>query len=229
MQELMSRNKAYALSPRDCLKTTLFQKWQRIIAPPGTRGTSFTLHYRIIHFCSTCCVRVTRVVAISVVSLFTVWQVILGVGEWFDRSGYNWVMKSAERERRNRSKSIIIYVLQKWKQSWQSVLPKYARVVSTVVEVNRLMQEVCTCINLEPWWGYGQNTNWVILIIWSSRIAEAGEQKTKTERFEFGRGSQQRSAGTKQKTVSWAKFFLSVAGNYCLYRVIVKPYTLSHF
>lgn len=38
MQELMSRHKAYALSPRDCLKTTLFQKWQRIIAPPGKRG-----------------------------------------------------------------------------------------------------------------------------------------------------------------------------------------------
>ncbi|XP_014480509.1 PREDICTED: LIM domain-binding protein 2 isoform X3 [Dinoponera quadriceps] len=37
MQELMSRHKAYALSPRDCLKTTLFQKWQRIIAPPGKR------------------------------------------------------------------------------------------------------------------------------------------------------------------------------------------------
>ncbi|GFQ67809.1 LIM domain-binding protein 2 [Trichonephila clavata] len=35
MQELMSRHKAYALSPRDCLKTTLFQKWQRMIAPPG--------------------------------------------------------------------------------------------------------------------------------------------------------------------------------------------------
>lgn len=34
----MSRHKAYALSPRDCLKTTLFQKWQRIIAPPGKRG-----------------------------------------------------------------------------------------------------------------------------------------------------------------------------------------------
>ncbi|XP_037041598.1 LIM domain-binding protein 2 isoform X2 [Bradysia coprophila] len=33
MQELMSRHKAYALSPRDCLKTTLFQKWQRMIAP----------------------------------------------------------------------------------------------------------------------------------------------------------------------------------------------------
>ncbi len=31
----MSRHKAYALSPRDCLKTTLFQKWQRMIAPPG--------------------------------------------------------------------------------------------------------------------------------------------------------------------------------------------------
>ncbi|XP_068207066.1 LIM domain-binding protein 2 isoform X4 [Palaemon carinicauda] len=35
MQELMSRHKAYALSPRDCLKTTLFQKWQRMVAPPG--------------------------------------------------------------------------------------------------------------------------------------------------------------------------------------------------
>ncbi|XP_020287548.1 LIM domain-binding protein 2 isoform X4 [Pseudomyrmex gracilis] len=37
MQELMSRHKCYALSPRDCLKTTLFQKWQRIVAPPGKR------------------------------------------------------------------------------------------------------------------------------------------------------------------------------------------------
>ncbi|OQR72152.1 LIM domain-binding protein 2-like, partial [Tropilaelaps mercedesae] len=35
MQELMSRHKAYALSPRDCLKTTLFQKWQRMCQPPG--------------------------------------------------------------------------------------------------------------------------------------------------------------------------------------------------
>ncbi|KAF2368333.1 LIM-domain binding protein/SEUSS [Trinorchestia longiramus] len=38
MQELMSRHKAYALSPRDCLKTTLFQKWQRMVAPPGAAG-----------------------------------------------------------------------------------------------------------------------------------------------------------------------------------------------
>ncbi|GBN69875.1 LIM domain-binding protein 2 [Araneus ventricosus] len=37
MQELMSRHKAYALSPRDCLKTTLFQKWQRLVAPPETQ------------------------------------------------------------------------------------------------------------------------------------------------------------------------------------------------
>lgn len=37
MQELMSRHKAYALSPRDCLKTTLFQKWQRMVAPPETQ------------------------------------------------------------------------------------------------------------------------------------------------------------------------------------------------
>lgn len=40
MQELMSRHKAYALPPRDCLKTTLFQKWQRMIAPPGKPGSS---------------------------------------------------------------------------------------------------------------------------------------------------------------------------------------------
>lgn len=36
MQELMSRHKAYALNPRDCLKTTLFQKWQKMVAPPET-------------------------------------------------------------------------------------------------------------------------------------------------------------------------------------------------
>lgn len=46
MQELMSRHKAYSLSPRDCLKTTLFQKWQRMVAPPGKRGT-FLLHKRM--------------------------------------------------------------------------------------------------------------------------------------------------------------------------------------
>jgi hypothetical protein len=35
MQELMSRHKVYHMGPRDCLKTTLFQKWQRMVAPPG--------------------------------------------------------------------------------------------------------------------------------------------------------------------------------------------------
>ncbi|KAL8591606.1 LIM domain-binding protein 2 [Nucella lapillus] len=35
MQELMSRHKAYGIKPRDCLKTTLFQKWQRMVAPVG--------------------------------------------------------------------------------------------------------------------------------------------------------------------------------------------------
>jgi len=35
MQELMSRHKTYNLSPRDCLKTCLFQKWQRMVTPPG--------------------------------------------------------------------------------------------------------------------------------------------------------------------------------------------------
>ncbi|XP_065216864.1 LIM domain-binding protein 2 isoform X2 [Planococcus citri] len=37
MQELMSRHKAYNLTPRDCLKTTLFQKWQRMVAPPESQ------------------------------------------------------------------------------------------------------------------------------------------------------------------------------------------------
>ncbi|XP_072027025.1 LIM domain-binding protein 2-like isoform X9 [Amphiura filiformis] len=39
MQELMSRHKAHNLSPRDCLKATLFQKWQRMVAPPETGRT----------------------------------------------------------------------------------------------------------------------------------------------------------------------------------------------
>lgn len=39
MQELMSRHKTYSLSPRDCLKTCLFQKWQRMVAPPGKTYT----------------------------------------------------------------------------------------------------------------------------------------------------------------------------------------------
>lgn len=47
MQELMSRHKTYNLSPRDCLKTCLFQKWQRMVAPPGTTTvfTLFQLHF----------------------------------------------------------------------------------------------------------------------------------------------------------------------------------------
>lgn len=48
MQELMSRHKAYSLNPRDCLKTTLFQKWQRMVAPPGKRGTLLTLKFVLI-------------------------------------------------------------------------------------------------------------------------------------------------------------------------------------
>ncbi|KAI0213300.1 LIM domain-binding protein 2 [Lamellibrachia satsuma] len=42
MQELMSRHKAYGLTPRDCLKTTLFQKWQRMVAPPGELSVNST-------------------------------------------------------------------------------------------------------------------------------------------------------------------------------------------
>lgn len=48
MQELMSRHKAYALSPRDCLKTTLFQKWQRMVAPPGNIHKTIHLYYKIM-------------------------------------------------------------------------------------------------------------------------------------------------------------------------------------
>jgi len=48
MQELMCRHKVYGLSPRDCLKTTLFQKWQRIVAPPGELllAVSWKKHFR---------------------------------------------------------------------------------------------------------------------------------------------------------------------------------------
>ncbi|XP_062405329.1 LIM domain-binding protein 2-like isoform X4 [Sardina pilchardus] len=41
MQELMSRHKTYSLSPRDCLKTCLFQKWQRMVAPPAGPPQNF--------------------------------------------------------------------------------------------------------------------------------------------------------------------------------------------
>ncbi|XP_029108363.1 LIM domain-binding protein 2 isoform X5 [Scleropages formosus] len=41
MQELMSRHKTYSLSPRDCLKTCLFQKWQRMVAPPAGHPQNF--------------------------------------------------------------------------------------------------------------------------------------------------------------------------------------------
>ncbi|KAI1887325.1 hypothetical protein AGOR_G00189150 [Albula goreensis] len=41
MQELMSRHKTYNLSPRDCLKTCLFQKWQRMVAPPAGHPPNF--------------------------------------------------------------------------------------------------------------------------------------------------------------------------------------------
>ena len=47
MQELMSRHKAYALSPRDCLKTTLFQKWQKMVAPPGKTKRCTTGNFSI--------------------------------------------------------------------------------------------------------------------------------------------------------------------------------------
>lgn len=42
MQELMSRQKAFNLGPRECLKTTLFQKWQRMVAPPG-KNNNYTM------------------------------------------------------------------------------------------------------------------------------------------------------------------------------------------
>lgn len=47
MQELMSRQKAYSLSPKDCLKTTLFQKWQRMVAPPGQQQKSGVVFIRV--------------------------------------------------------------------------------------------------------------------------------------------------------------------------------------
>ena len=49
MQELMCRHKVYGLSPRDCLKTTLFQKWQRIVAPPGEQLSLVIVLVLFIH------------------------------------------------------------------------------------------------------------------------------------------------------------------------------------
>ncbi|XP_061691041.1 LIM domain-binding protein 2a isoform X6 [Syngnathoides biaculeatus] len=46
MQELMSRHKTYNLSPRDCLKTCLFQKWQRMVAPPAEPARQTTTKRR---------------------------------------------------------------------------------------------------------------------------------------------------------------------------------------
>ncbi|XP_071982144.1 LIM domain-binding protein 2 isoform X3 [Engystomops pustulosus] len=46
MQELMSRHKTYNLSPRDCLKTCLFQKWQRMVAPPAEPTRQITTKRR---------------------------------------------------------------------------------------------------------------------------------------------------------------------------------------
>ncbi|XP_056596060.1 LIM domain-binding protein 2b isoform X3 [Triplophysa dalaica] len=41
MQELMSRHKTYGLSPRDCLKTCLFNQWQRLTTPPVGPSPTF--------------------------------------------------------------------------------------------------------------------------------------------------------------------------------------------
>uniref|UniRef100_A0A4W3IFN2 LIM domain binding 2a n=1 Tax=Callorhinchus milii TaxID=7868 RepID=A0A4W3IFN2_CALMI len=53
MQELMSRHKTYNLSPRDCLKTCLFQKWQRMVAPPGRTSQSAVIPFLLRHTAST--------------------------------------------------------------------------------------------------------------------------------------------------------------------------------
>lgn len=56
MQELMSRHKTYSLSPRDCLKTCLFQKWQRMVAPPGWQDNTHggTQTHTINNMCNFC-------------------------------------------------------------------------------------------------------------------------------------------------------------------------------
>ncbi|XP_078257156.1 LIM domain-binding protein 2a isoform X11 [Rhinoraja longicauda] len=53
MQELMSRHKTYNISPRDCLKTCLFQKWQRMVAPPGRSSQSAVIPFLLRHTAST--------------------------------------------------------------------------------------------------------------------------------------------------------------------------------
>ena len=46
----MSRHKAYALNPRDCLKTTLFQKWQKMVAPPGKYLSEILCSVKFVFF-----------------------------------------------------------------------------------------------------------------------------------------------------------------------------------
>lgn len=54
MQELMSRHKTYNLSPRDCLKTCLFQKWQRMVAPPGNVYTALLTKHTVLQLSILC-------------------------------------------------------------------------------------------------------------------------------------------------------------------------------
>lgn len=68
MQELMSRQKAFNLGPRECLKTTLFQKWQRMVAPPGQPGKTGVVHALILSRCPSISCRQTMHVAISYVA-----------------------------------------------------------------------------------------------------------------------------------------------------------------
>ncbi len=52
----MSRHKAYALNPRDCLKTTLFQKWQKMVAPPGKMRKNVQILPRAACYCLYDCI-----------------------------------------------------------------------------------------------------------------------------------------------------------------------------
>uniref|UniRef100_A0A8B9HRR8 LIM domain binding 2a n=1 Tax=Astyanax mexicanus TaxID=7994 RepID=A0A8B9HRR8_ASTMX len=88
MQELMSRHKTYSLSPRDCLKTCLFQKWQRMVAPPAGHPQNFkTEIFPTNHKKGTVCYTFKVISIINVIHVLTPpisdcdWQDVMVVGE----------------------------------------------------------------------------------------------------------------------------------------------------
>uniref|UniRef100_A0A672MAY1 LIM domain-binding protein 2-like n=1 Tax=Sinocyclocheilus grahami TaxID=75366 RepID=A0A672MAY1_SINGR len=84
MQELMSRHKTYNLSPRDCLKTCLFQKWQRMVAPPGNSKSPSSVLRDAPNGSNLCSIRFLRMCVFNVMDVMVVGEPTLMGGEFGD-------------------------------------------------------------------------------------------------------------------------------------------------